>query len=300
MHGMINRFVRGLWLLVAMAAMSAAAAAPAAEHHLLWKVTGPHGSAYMAGAIHFGTPDMFPLPAEMTRAYAQAQALVVETNLAALDPAQMAKIVAAKALYSDGTTLAKALAPQTWQELDRALAKFGSSAKVVERQKPWFVSLTLTSLALKRFGFSEELGTDNHFMKLAYKKKPIIELETFQQQLDFLDGFSAAEQEEMLKQTFQDIEKGQVFLADILRAWRTGDAEKLDNLLNAEFHNNGAANEHMYQVLIAQRNAAMTEKLERLIDRGGGYFVVLGAAHFVGKDGIVELLKAKGYQVQQY
>jgi uncharacterized protein YbaP (TraB family) len=27
--------------------------------------------------------------------------------------------------------------------------------------------------------------------------------------------------------------------------------------------------------------------------------VVLGAAHFVGNDGIVELLKAKGYRVQQ-
>jgi hypothetical protein len=40
--------------------------------------------------------------------------------------------------------------------------------------------------------------------------------------------------------------------------------------------------------------------LDALLNEGGKYFVVLGAAHFVGSDGIVELLKAKGYRVQQH
>jgi uncharacterized protein YbaP (TraB family) len=271
----------------------------AAGRHLLWKVVGPRGSAYLLGSIHFGRPDMFPLPVEMTQAYAASQALVVETNLTALEPARMAQIVAAKAMYGDGTTLSQTLTPETWKQLNQVMAQFGASAQLLQRQKPWFVSMTLTSLALKRFGFDEELGLDNHFMKLAYKKKPIIELETFQQQLDFLDGFSNAEQEEMLKETFQDIEKGQSFLSDTLRAWRAGDAQRLDELLNEEFRNSSATDERMYQVLIAERNVAMADKLERLLNQGGRYFVVLGSAHFVGKDGIVELLKAKGYRVQQ-
>ena len=70
--------------------------------------------------------------------------------------------------------------------------------------------------------------------------------------------------------------------------------------MNEELRNGGDADKHMYQVLVADRNVAMVDKLERLLKRGGSYFVVLGAAHFVGKDGIVELLKAKGYQVQQH
>ena len=275
------------------------AGAAASGRHLMWKVTGPRGTAYMGGSLHFGKPEMFPLPAVMTQAYEDAQALVVETDLTALDPAQMAQIVAAKAMYGDDTTLSRALTPETWKELNRVMTTFGASAQLLERQKPWFVSVTLTSLALRRFGFDEELGIDNHFMKLAYRKKPIIELETFQQQLDFLDGFSAAEQEEMLKETFQDIEKGQAFLADTLRAWQAGDARKIDDLLNEDFRTSSATDQHMYRVLIADRNTAMTDKLNRLLDRGGNYFVVLGAAHFVGKDGIVELLKAKGYQVRQ-
>lgn len=310
---MLNRIIIGLFLtlamLVAVSAAEAAAQTPDAQagaadamagRHLLWKVTGPRGTAYLVGSIHFGTPDMYPLPEEMTRAYGASQALVVEANLVALDPTRMAQVVAAKAMYSDGTTLSQVLTPQTWKELDEVLKKFGASAQMVERQKPWFVSLTLTSLALRRFGFSEDLGIDNHFMKLAKNNKPIIGLETFQQQLDFLDGFSYAEQEQMLKETFEDIDKGTEFLTDTLRAWKSGDAQQIDDLMNEELRSGGDADKHMYKVLVADRNVTMADKLEGLLKRGGSYFVVLGAAHFVGKDGIVELLKAKGYQVQQH
>ena len=273
----------------------------ASGHHLLWTVTGPRGSAYLLGSLHFGKPEMFPLPAEMTQAFEASKALVVETNIGALDPERIAKSVAAKGMYSDGTTLSQVLNPATWKELEQVMKGFGTSAKVLERQKPWLVSLTLTSLALKRFGFDEDLGIDKHFMELANNnKKPIIELETFEQQLEFLNGFSTAEQEDMLKETIDELEKGRSFLVDVLRAWQVGDAQEIDRLMNEEFRETSKTDEHMYQVLITERNAAMVDKLDALLNEGGNYFVVLGAAHFVGSDGIVELLKAKGYRVQQH
>lgn len=268
-------------------------------HHLMWTVTGPRGGGYLIGSLHFGKPEMFPLPAEMTQAFEASQALVVETNTSSLAPTEIARIVAAKAVYKDNTTLSQVLTPATWRKLEEVMKGFGASAKLVEKQKPWLVSLSLTSLALKRFGFDENLGIDNHFMVLADGKKPIIQMETFEQQLDFLNGFSNAEQEQMLKETFDDIEKGRSFLVDTLKAWQTGDAKKIDHLLNEEFRNASKTDEHMYKVLITDRNAAMVDKLDRLFDKGGKYFVVLGAAHFVGSDGIVELLKARGYHVQQ-
>ena len=271
-----------------------------AGHHLLWTVTGPVGGAYLLGSLHFGKPEMYPLPAEMTQDFEASQALVVETNLSALDPERIARTVAAKAMYSDGTTLSQVLSPATWKELERVMTGLGASAQSVERHKPWLVSLNLTSLALKRFGFDEDLGIDVHFMALANNnRKPIIELESFEQQLDFLNGFSAAEQEEMLKETFDELEKGRSFLVDVLKAWQAGDAQAIDRLMNEEFRETSKTDEHMYRVLITERNAAMVDKLDRLLKHGGKYFVVLGAAHFVGDDGIVELLKTKGYHVQQ-
>jgi uncharacterized protein YbaP (TraB family) len=270
-------------------------------HHLFWTVTGPKGSAYLLGSLHFGVPGMFPLPAEMTQAYHASQALVVETNVSTLEPEQIARSVAAKAIYNDGTTLSQVLSPATWRQLQDEMKKLGASAQGVQHQKPWLVSLNLTSLALKRFGFDENLGIDNHFMALANKdNKPIIQLETFEQQLDFLNGFTNAEQEQMLKETFDDLEKGRSFLVDTLKAWQDGDAHRIDQLMNEEFRNTSKADEHMYRVLITERNAAMVDKLDALLNHGGKYFVVLGAAHFVGGDGIVALLKARGYRIQQH
>jgi uncharacterized protein YbaP (TraB family) len=43
----------------------------------------------------------------------------------------------------------------------------------------------------------------------------------------------------------------------------------------------------------------MTEKIEEFLTKGETYFIVVGAAHLVGKDGILERLKEKGYSVEQ-
>jgi uncharacterized protein YbaP (TraB family) len=39
--------------------------------------------------------------------------------------------------------------------------------------------------------------------------------------------------------------------------------------------------------------------IEKLVQQGSGAMVVVGAAHLLGKDSVVEMLKAKGYSVEQ-
>ena len=41
------------------------------------------------------------------------------------------------------------------------------------------------------------------------------------------------------------------------------------------------------------------QKLEALFNRRGHAFVVVGAAHLVGADGLIAMLRAKGYTVEQ-
>lgn len=86
----------------------------------------------------------------------------------------------------------------------------------------------------------------------------------------------------------------------MLVAWRSGDADKVDELMNRELRDGTPADRRMYQVLLVQRNRSMTDAIDRLLARGGRYFVVLGAAHFVGDDGIVAALRQRGYQVEKY
>jgi uncharacterized protein YbaP (TraB family) len=54
-----------------------------------------------------------------------------------------------------------------------------------------------------------------------------------------------------------------------------------------------------YQAILKDRNVAMLEKIEGYLEDKSKetYFVVVGAAHMVGEDGIVTRLKEKGYTV---
>jgi len=267
---------------------------------LMWRVTGPQGSAWLVGSIHFGVPGMYPLPAAMTGAFQSAEVLVVEVDLTKLGPEDMAQAVAEEALYPADKTLSQSLSPTAFQELNKVLAEFDVPPSLVEHQKPWFVAMTLTTLELRRFDFDEALGIDNHFMNLARGTKPIRALEGFRQQLEFLNNFSAADQEAMLRETFEDLKKGRAFLAETVAAWQSGDTDKIDELMNRELRNGSAADRRMYQVLVVQRNHTMTDAIDQLLAHGGSYFVVLGAAHFVGDDGIVAALRRRGYHVEKY
>ena len=43
----------------------------------------------------------------------------------------------------------------------------------------------------------------------------------------------------------------------------------------------------------------MTEKIKGYLEEEGTFFVIAGAAHMVGEDGIVALLRNEGYTVRQ-
>ena len=55
----------------------------------------------------------------------------------------------------------------------------------------------------------------------------------------------------------------------------------------------------MYHRLLVDRNKDWIPKIEALFSRKGRAFVVVGAAHLVGPDGLLALLKAKGYKIEQ-
>ena len=78
-------------------------------------------------------------------------------------------------------------------------------------------------------------------------------------------------------------------------AWRRGDAESLARLTRTSFRDLPAAGER----LISARNRNWIPKLERFIHSGQIYFVVVGAGHMGGPEGVIALLKARGYRIEE-
>ena len=57
--------------------------------------------------------------------------------------------------------------------------------------------------------------------------------------------------------------------------------------------------EDVYRKLFTARNRKMAEKIEVYMTSGKSHFVVVGAGHVVGDDGIIALLRGKGIEVSQ-
>jgi uncharacterized protein YbaP (TraB family) len=84
-------------------------------------------------------------------------------------------------------------------------------------------------------------------------------------------------------------------LKAIRDAWSSGNTGALDSLLNSSMKDSPG----VFAAMITNRNRSWIPKLESLIRGKEDALVIVGAGHLVGKDGVVELLRAKGYTLEQ-
>jgi hypothetical protein len=139
---------------------------------------------------------------------------------------------------------------------------------------------------------------DYHFLARAQGKKRILELESLDDQLNLLSGFSDKEQERFLLYTLKTLSSMDSQVGSMVRAWASGDAQAMESILS-EASQLDASLAPIVGKLFDERNMRMTSKIEGYLNSNGSYFVIVGAGHLVGKRGIVELLKNKGYGVEQ-
>ncbi|MDP2053378.1 MAG: TraB/GumN family protein [Acidobacteriota bacterium] len=293
--GMVLRTI--LAAVVAAALASGVATAQDARKHFLWKVEGPGASvAYLLGSLHVLTPEFYPLSADINKAFAASRTLVEELDLDELnDPAQMMGALS-KAMLSDGRTLDQIVAPSTFAEVSKRAEKAGLPMMALQRMKPWLVAITLMGPTLQAAGFKAELGVDKHFFdraKEAGLKRQA--LETLSYQLDRFDQLSPRLQEDMLISSMKELDTQVGNVRELAQQWAAGDVKALEASLLVSFE----GSRELYDRLLVERNHNWVPHVETCLQQDAGCFIVVGAAHLVGPDGVPTLLVAKGYRVTQ-
>jgi len=172
----------------------------------------------------------------------------------------------------------------------------GAAGQPLMRFKPWMLAIALQGLELQKAGYDPELGLDKHFYDQAKASgKAVQGLETADYQISVFDGMTMEQQERLLAQTLKELETELASVGKLADAWKSGDAPTVERIVQSELK----AEPQMYQRLLVDRNKAWLPKIEALFARTGRALVVVGAAHLVGPDGLVAMLKAKGYTVEQ-
>ena len=262
----------------------------------IWKIQKEANKVYLLGSVHLLKKEDYPLPEPLEKAFADSEKLVEEVNLEELENPVTQQMILAKGLNKDNKTLQQLLSPETYELARQQVETLGLDLKEFARFKPWLLDLTVTALALERLGFDPKYGIDKHFFDRAKReRKEILSLETIEYQIDRFDGMSPKMQETLLQQSLKEIHTIGEEFAEILKAWRAGDTKALESTLLESFREYP----EVYSQLVVERNANWMPRLESFLRQKENYLVVVGAGHLLGNDGLLALLKAKGYAVEQ-
>jgi len=281
---------------LASVARPQAAASQGTSRGLIWKVERDGKQAWLVGSMHLLTPDFYPLPASMEQAFAKSDVLMEEIDMNEASNPQLAASILAKAMNPPGTTLSSQLSKETTAVVSTWLAKMGISLDSLQPLKPWMVAITVQTLALQRMGFDPALGIDKHFQDGATRAgKRLQPLETALEQISFLDGLSPKTQDVMLRESVQSADSEQLQIKSIAAAWRSGDVPAMERLVLSDMKDAP----DVYDLLLVSRNRRWVPKVEACMQSNRSCFVVVGAAHLVGPDGLVALLQQRGYSIVQ-
>jgi uncharacterized protein len=262
----------------------------------LWKVQGVHNSVYLLGSIHVLSKQAYPLKPVLEHAFDDANQVVFEIDLTRFTRKSFKEEFSRTAYYPPGQSLSKKLTPRTIELLNRILPFYGWSLQKVERVKPWFLAEALSSRTLEMAGFSDQFGIDLYFYRKAKAAgKPVLGLETLRDQAEIFDRFNDEQNEQYLLSTLSGLPAYAEMIRQLVSAWRNGDVESLDRLLNQDKRADPAT----HAVLFSRRNSKWLPEIERFAHGDANYLIIVGAGHLVGEDGVVAQLRRAGYSVQQ-
>ncbi len=262
----------------------------------VWAIHGAHNTVYLAGSVHALPENDSKLPAAFDRAYQDSGRLVMEIDLAKLDPMEAGSWMAEHGTLPPGARLRTLVGEQTYARVVASADQLGLSMVVLDHQAPWLVGIELSEQAYEHAGFSGEQGVEEQLLtRVQSDGKATAGLETVAEQLSGLAALSPQDQARLLDQSIDDLKDLQAEMKDIVVAWRHGDAARLDALLSSEYD----AFPALYRPLVTVRNERWLPQIEALLKGGDNVMVVVGSLHLVGKGGLLELLRRDGYAATQ-
>lgn len=264
---------------------------------LAYSIKGENNTVYLLGSIHLGHPDFYPFADPIEQAFVQSPYLVVEVDIRSSETMEQVSRINEYAMLEKGITLRDLLSEELYRELNAILAEYNLPIEYFHSYKPWFMTILLPALQFTDLGYSEEQGVDLYFLQKAQGKKEILQLETFQEQIEMLEGMNDIAYLEYTIETMNEAEDQSLALID---AWSRGDEADLEEILLSDMENTDFDMSAIYEKLYTERNIKMYKKIKTFLKGHKDYFVVVGAGHLIGEEGIVSLMEDDGMTVERF
>lgn len=255
---------------------------------LLWEVMGKKSKkpSYIYGTIHIQDKRVFEYSDSVEIAINACDAFALELLLDEIDQKDMIKHMMMKESLED------LMEKEDYDFLKKTLKeKYGIGIAMFNNMKPFFLSSQLSMLEIKS-DMADAL--DLYLLKIARKKdKKCYGIEKFSDQIAAVDRITIPEQIKMLMDAVKDTaDESSSKTEELIGAYLKMDLEEMvkltqDTTMPAEFE----------KAFLIDRNIKMVKSIGKKM-RKSPIFVAIGAAHLGGENGVLNLMRKRGYKIR--
>jgi uncharacterized protein len=260
---------------------------------LFWEISG-NGltkSSYLYGTMHTQDERAFQFKEGVMDAFNHAEIYAMELNMDSVD-----QVALLSKLIMDSTYSLKTLLTEDEYTIvsDFFRDSLGQALFMFEKMQPLFTTQMVT---LRDLEAQQADALDIYFFKEAKKqKKQTIGLEKTIEQIDAFSSISYELQAEGLVDAVKNYgNEDELDMDAMMKYYVEGNLDKLLEM-TTDPRENAEMAKIFNDVFLVKRNHNMADRAEPFIKKGST-FIAVGAAHLPGEEGIIELLRKKGYKV---
>ncbi|TAJ92222.1 MAG: TraB/GumN family protein [Gammaproteobacteria bacterium] len=258
------------------------------DRGLLWRIEGNAATpSHLFGTIHVADREILAIPTPVSEALAASKVFVMET----LPDLEQLAALPELLFFQQGESLRKLISRPLFDRTAEILEAYFLSPENVSRIKPWAAFLTMNYPA----GSGAVL--DEMLLNRALEQGAATHgLESMREQLDIFEDLPQDQQLRLLADTVCHYEVVTDDFAVMKRLYLSRDLKGL-----YEYSNRYAAtDEPMYKELLTnlltRRNQVMAERMLPYLEQGAA-FIAVGAMHLPGDEGILSLLRERGFKL---
>lgn len=284
---MKNLVKLGFAVLLSATFTTAKAQSTNLENSTLWEVSGNGLTkpSYIAGTFHIMCSQDFEIKSKVMKALEKSDQFVMEINYT--DPAEM---TAMQKMYQTDKKLSDQLTPAEAKELDKILTDYGTDLKKMDNSSSQALYALISMKAIPCPPTEVKLYEIELLKNALKSKKKVFGLEKVEDQMTSINKAYD------LKAVIQQLKMGkeyEILLKEMIVAFKKEDVKSLYTL----FKNDKIMNAKQEKAMLTDRNNNWAEKMPEMMKKESSFFAV-GGAHLMGENGVIKLLRSKGYTLK--
>lgn len=288
----------------AVAQEAVAAAAPSAVRAIpqtqgagpaLWVIRDADSTIYLLGTVHVLRPTTAWGSPRLEQAFDSADQVYFEIENPG-DQAALLPLIREHGVSPD-RPLSHLISTGDLNLLQLSASTIGSSAAQMDMFRPWLAALTLSLSPLIEAGYDPNSGVEMVLRARALANgQPVKGLETIDEQVRIMAGFSEPAQLAFLHATLKAFDEAPTELDKMVTAWSAGDITALNTIFAEGMEDSGP---EVNRSLLTERNRYWAGQIRTMLDGEGVIFIAVGAAHMMGEGSVQDFLAERGIEVEE-